>query len=210
MSRRVVLATRNAGKVDELRRILADAGLDVELVGADAFAALPDVAETGTTFAANALLKARAVAAYTGLPAIADDSGLCIDALNGMPGILSARWAGRHGADDANLELVLAQLDEVPDERRGAHFFCAAAVAMPPGRHGEPGEARVVEGQVDGSLLRARRGAGGFGYDPIFLPYGSQLTTAEMSAAEKDAISHRGQAFRGLVPVLAELLAAGG
>ena len=206
MSRRVVLATRNAGKVEELRRILADAGLDVELVGADAFAALPDVAETGTTFAANALLKARAVAAYTGLPAIADDSGLCIDALNGMPGILSARWAGRHGADDANLELVLAQLDEVPDERRGAHFFCAAAVAMPPGRHGEPGDARVVEGQVDGSLLRARRGSGGFGYDPIFLPYGSQRTTAEMSAAEKDAISHRGQAFRGLVPVLAELL----
>ncbi len=206
MSRRVVLATRNAGKVEELRRIVADAGLDVELVGADAFASLPDVAETGTTFAANALLKARAVAAYTGLPAIADDSGLCVDALNGMPGILSARWAGRHGADDENLDLLLAQLDEVPDERRGAHFFCAAAVAMPPGRHGEPGEARVVEGQVDGSLLRARRGTGGFGYDPIFLPYGSARTTAEMPAAEKDAISHRGQAFRGLVPVLAELL----
>jgi XTP/dITP diphosphohydrolase len=202
----VVLATRNAGKVEELRRIVADAGLDVELVGADAFASLPDVAETGTTFAANALLKARAVAAYTGLPAIADDSGLCVDALNGMPGILSARWAGRHGADDENLDLLLAQLDEVPDERRGAHFFCAAAVAMPPGRHGEPGEARVVEGQVDGSLLRARRGTGGFGYDPIFLPYGSARTTAEMPAAEKDAISHRGQAFRGLVPVLAELL----
>ncbi len=206
MSRRVVLATRNAGKVEELRRIVADAGLDVELVGADAFASLPDVAETGTTFAANALLKARAVAAYTGLPAIADDSGLCVDALNGMPGILSARWAGRHGADDENLDLLLAQLDEVPDERRGAHFFCAAAVAMPPGRHGEPGEVRVVEGQVDGSLLRARRGTGGFGYDPIFLPYGSARTTAEMPAAEKDAISHRGQAFRGLVPVLAELL----
>jgi XTP/dITP diphosphohydrolase len=202
----VVLATRNAGKVEELRRIVADAGLDVELVGADAFASLPDVAETGTTFAANALLKARAVAAYTGLPAIADDSGLCVDALNGMPGILSARWAGRHGADDENLDLLLAQLDEVPDERRGAHFFCAAAVAMPPGRHGEPGEVRVVEGQVDGSLLRARRGTGGFGYDPIFLPYGSARTTAEMPAAEKDAISHRGQAFRGLAPVLAELL----
>jgi XTP/dITP diphosphohydrolase len=208
VSRRVVLATRNAGKVDELRRILADAGLDVELVGADAFAALPDVAETGTTFAANALLKARAAAAYTGLPAIADDSGLCVDALNGMPGILSARWAGRHGDDDANLDLLLAQVAEVGDERRGAHFFCSAAVAMPPGRHGEPGECRVVEGQVDGSLLRARRGTGGFGYDPIFLPYGSQRTTAEMSAAEKDAISHRGQAFRGLVPVLAELLGA--
>jgi XTP/dITP diphosphohydrolase len=206
VTRRVVLATRNAGKVAELRRILADAGLDVELVGGEAFAALPDVAETGTTFAANALLKARAVAAYTGLPAIADDSGLCVDALNGMPGILSARWAGAHGADDANLDLLLAQLAEVPDERRGAHFFCSAAVAMPPGPHGQPGEERVVEGQLDGSLLRARRGTGGFGYDPIFVPYGSARTTAELDAAEKDAISHRGQAFRGLVPVLRELL----
>jgi XTP/dITP diphosphohydrolase len=207
MPRRVVLATRNAGKVDELRRILAEAALDVELVGADAFAALPDVAETGTTFAANALLKARAVAAYTGLPAVADDSGLCVDALNGMPGILSARWSGRHGDDDANLDLLLAQLAQVPDERRGAHFFCAAAVAMPPGPHGTPGECRVVEGQVDGSLLHARRGTGGFGYDPIFLPYGSSRTTAELGAAEKDANSHRGQAFRGLVPVLRALLA---
>jgi XTP/dITP diphosphohydrolase len=206
MTQRIVLATRNAGKIAELRRILADAGLDVEIVGADAFAALPDVAETGATFAANALLKARAAAAYTGLPSIADDSGLCVDALNGMPGILSARWAGAHGDDEANLDLVLAQLSDTPDERRGAHFFCAAAVAMPPGRHGEPGECRVVEGQVDGSLLRQRRGTGGFGYDPIFLPYGSARTTAEMDPGEKDAISHRGQAFRGLVPVLADLL----
>lgn len=207
MSRRVLLATRNAAKVAELRRIIADAGLDVDLVGADEFAALPEVAETGTTFAANALVKARSAAAYTGLPSIADDSGLCVDALNGMPGILSARWSGVHGADDANLDLVLAQLAEVPDERRGAHFFCAAAVAMPPGHHGEPGECRVVEGEVDGSLLRQRRGSGGFGYDPIFLPYGSALTTAEMSPEAKDAISHRGQAFRALVPVLADLLA---
>jgi XTP/dITP diphosphohydrolase len=206
MTARVVLATRNAGKLAELRRILADAGLDVELVGADAFAALPDVAETGATFAANALLKARAAAEYTGLPAIADDSGLCVDALNGMPGILSARWAGAHGDDDANLDLVLAQLSDTPDERRGAHFFCAAALAMPPRHHGAPGDQRVVEGQVDGSLLRERRGTGGFGYDPIFRPYGSARTTAEMDPAEKDAISHRGQAFRALVPVLAELL----
>jgi XTP/dITP diphosphohydrolase len=203
---RVVLATRNAGKVAELRRILAEAALDVELVGADAFAALPEVAETGTTFAANSLLKAHAAAAYTGLPAIADDSGLCVDALNGMPGILSARWSGRHGDDEANLDLLLAQLDQVPDERRGAHFFCAAAVALPPAPHGRPGEARVVEGELDGSLLRARRGTGGFGYDPIFEPYGSALTTAEMDPAAKDAISHRGQAFRALVPVLADLL----
>jgi XTP/dITP diphosphohydrolase len=206
MTARVVLATRNVGKLAELRRILADAGLAVELVGAEAFAALPDVAETGATFAANALLKARAAAEYTGLPSIADDSGLCVDALNGMPGILSARWAGAHGDDDANLDLVLAQLSDTPDERRGAHFFCAAALAMPPGHHGEPGDQRVVEGQVDGSLLRERRGTGGFGYDPIFRPYGSSRTTAEMDPAEKDAISHRGQAFRALVPVLAELL----
>ena len=128
MSARVVLATHNAGKVAELRRILGDGGLDVELVGADAFAALPDVAETGATFAANAILKARAAAAYPGLPAVADDSGLCVDALNGMPGILSARWAGAHGGDDANLDLVLAQIADTPDERRGAHVFCAAAV----------------------------------------------------------------------------------
>ncbi len=209
MSRRVVLATRNEGKIAELRRILAAAGVDVELVGADAFDALPDVAETGSTFAANALLKAQAVAAHTGLPSIADDSGLCVDALNGMPGILSARWAGVHGDDEANLDLVLAQLADIPGERRGAHFFCAAAVAMPPVRHGQPGECRVVEGAIDGVLLRDRRGTGGFGYDPIFLPYGSERTTAQMSPAEKDAISHRGQAFRALAPVLAELLDAG-
>lgn len=206
MTARVVLATRNSGKVDELRRILADAQLDVELLGADAFAALPDVAETGTTFAANALIKARAVAAYTRLPAIADDSGLCVDALNGMPGILSARWAGRHGDDEANLALLLAQLAEIADERRGAHFFCSAALVVPAGPDGGPAE-RVVEGQIDGRLLRERRGTGGFGYDPIFQPYGQSRTTAEMSAAEKDAISHRGQAFRALVPVLRELTA---
>ncbi|MGB8020155.1 MAG: RdgB/HAM1 family non-canonical purine NTP pyrophosphatase [Candidatus Nanopelagicales bacterium] len=208
MTRRVVLATRNPGKVGELRRILADAGVDVELVGADAFPAMPDVSETGATFAANALLKARAMAAHSGLPAIADDSGLCVDALSGMPGVLSARWAGRHGDDEANLDLVLAQLAEVPDERRGAHFFCAAALAMPPGPHGDPGQCRVVEGEVDGILTRERRGTGGFGYDPIFLPYGSALTTAELDPAAKDAISHRGQAFRALVPVMAALLAS--
>lgn len=207
MTPRAVLATRNAGKLDELHRILAAAEIDVELLGAQAFEALPDVAETGSSFASNALLKAHAVAAHTGLPSIADDSGLCVDALNGMPGILSARWAGAHGDDAANLDLVIAQLADTPDERRGAHFFCAAAVAMPPGEGGEVGACRVVEGTIDGALLRQRRGTGGFGYDPIFLPYGSERTTAEMSADEKDAISHRGQAFRALAPVLAELLA---
>jgi XTP/dITP diphosphohydrolase len=200
MGRQVVLATRNAHKVNELRRILAAAGLDVDLKGVDVFADVPDVPETGTTFAANAELKARAVAAATGEPAVADDSGLCVDALNGMPGVLSARWAGGHGDDDANLDLVLAQIADIPDDRRGAHFACAAALALP------DGTTRVVEGRLDGALIRERRGTGGFGYDPIFVPDSDRRTTAEMSPAEKDAISHRGRAFRALVPVLAELL----
>ena len=200
MSRRLVLATRNRGKVAELRRILADAGLSVELVGTEAFADLPDVAETGTTFAANALLKARAVAEHTGLPAVADDSGLCVDALNGMPGIFSARWAGRHGDDPANLDLVLGQLADVPDGRRGARFVCAAALCLPGGPE------RVVEGELAGTLLPERRGSNGFGYDPIFVPDGHDRTTAQMSATEKDALSHRGQAFRALVPLVEELV----
>lgn len=188
----VVLATRNVGKVRELSRILGSA---VDLVGLDGFPDAPDVAETGATFEENAFLKARAIAAYTGLPAVADDSGLCVDALNGMPGIFSARWAGRHGDDQANLDLVLAQLADVPDERRGAHFYCAAAFVAGTAEH-------VVSGQVEGQLLRAPRGDGGFGYDPIFRPDGFSVTTAEMTANEKDAISHRGKAFRALVPVI--------
>ena len=200
MTARVVLATRNQHKVTELRRILDGAGLDVELVGTEEFPDLPDVAETGTTFAANALLKAKDVATRTGLIAIADDSGLSIDALNGMPGILSARWAGKHGDDRANLELVLAQLADVPPSRRSAAFHCAAAVATP------QGDERVVEGTLEGTVIDEPRGGNGFGYDPIFSPRGYVLTTAELTPAEKDAISHRGQAFRALVPVLRELL----
>lgn len=207
MSRRVVLATRNRHKVDELSRILSSAHVDVELVGADSFPALPDVAETGATFAANALLKARAVAEATGLIAVADDSGLCVDALNGMPGILSARWAGRHGDDVANLELVLGQLVDVPEGRRGAQFRCAAAVALPPSPDGTPGEERVVEGELVGTLVSEPIGSNGFGYDPIFRPLGESRTTAQLSPAEKDAISHRGRAFRALSVVLADLLA---
>jgi len=197
---RVVLATQNAHKLVEMRRILDEAGLDIELVGTDEFPDLTDVAETGSTFAANALLKARSVCAETGLPAIADDSGLGVDALNGMPGIFSARWSGSHGDDLANLNLLLGQLTDVPDARRGAAFHCAAAVVLPDGTE------RVVEGTIDGTLIREPRGSNGFGYDPIFVPVGESRTTAEMSAEEKDAISHRGRAMRALVPVLQDIL----
>jgi XTP/dITP diphosphohydrolase len=192
----LVLATRNSHKLTELRRILSDAGVTVELLGIAAFPDVPDVPETGATFAENALTKARATAAATGLPAVADDSGLCVDALGGMPGVLSARWAGRHGDDQANLDLVLAQLADVPDERRGAHFACAAVIALPGGR------SRVAEGRLDGVLTRAPRGSNGFGYDPIFVPLGERRTTAEMSPAEKDAISHRGRALRALAAIV--------
>lgn len=199
--KRLVLATHNPHKVVELRRILADADLgDVEIVGVDAFPGLPDVAETGVTFAENALLKAHAVAAATGLPAVGDDSGLCVDVLGGSPGVFSARWSGRHGDDLANLELLLAQLSDVPDDRRGAHFACAAALALP------AGDERVAEGALPGSVIRYPRGTNGFGYDPIFVPDGGPATLAEIPAVEKDAISHRGRAFRALVPVIAELL----
>jgi XTP/dITP diphosphohydrolase len=184
----LVLATRNPGKVRELARIL---GEQVSLAGLDTFPGAPDVPETGATFEENALLKARAVAAYTHLPAVADDSGLCVDALNGMPGVLSARWAGTHGDDRANLNLVLAQIADVPDARRGARFVCAAALV-------DGTREVVVTGSLAGRLTRAPRGSGGFGYDPIFLPDGFGLTTAEMTPEAKDAISHRGRAFRAL------------
>jgi XTP/dITP diphosphohydrolase len=196
----VVLATKNRKKLDELHRILEAQGIDIDLLGIDAFPDLPDIPETESSFAGNALLKAREIARITGLPAVADDSGLCVDALNGMPGILSARWAGRHGDDEANLDLLLGQLADIPDRRRTAAFHCAAAVALPDGTE------RVVEGTIDGVLIRERRGTNGFGYDPIFIPLGRDVTTAEMSAEEKDAISHRGQAMRALAPVLADLL----
>jgi XTP/dITP diphosphohydrolase len=195
---RVVLATRNRGKITELRRILA--AYDIELAGLDDYPEIGDVVEDGESFTENALLKARTVAAATGVVAVADDSGLAVDALNGMPGILSARWAGTHGDDVANLELVLAQIADLPDSRRGAAFVCAAAAVSPDGRH------VVVEEQVVGSLIRQPRGSNGFGYDPIFVPTGETRTTAELSAEEKDAISHRGKAFRALVPRLSELL----
>jgi XTP/dITP diphosphohydrolase len=198
---RIVLATRNAHKVLELKRILKHAGLpDVELVGLDSYPEIPDVAETEDSFEGNAMLKAEAIAKATGLIAVADDSGLTVDALNGMPGILSARWAGKHGDDEANLRLVLAQLSDVPDGRRGGAFVCAAVAASPTG-------GRVAaEGQLRGSIIRIPRGSNGFGYDPIFVPAGADRTTAELTADEKDAISHRGIAFRELSGRLATLL----
>jgi XTP/dITP diphosphohydrolase len=192
----VVLASRNEAKLRELSRIL---GTEVRLRGLEEFPGAPDVPETGATFEENALLKARAIAAYSGLPAVADDSGLCVDALNGMPGVLSARWAGRRGDDKANLDLVLAQVADVPDERLGARFVCAAALVVP--AEGQARE-RVVTGEVEGRLIHVPRGSGGFGYDPIFLPDGFSQTTAEMTPEAKDAISHRGRAFRALVPFI--------
>jgi XTP/dITP diphosphohydrolase len=201
----LVLATRNAAKLRELARILGgeDPGGQIRLVGLEAFPDAPDVPETGATFEENALLKARAIAAHTHLPAVADDSGLCVDALNAMPGVLSARWAGGHGDDQANLNLVLAQVADVPDARLGAQFFCAAALVAP----ADDGKLRewVVTGEVKGRLTRVPRGTGGFGYDPIFVPDGFEQTTAEMTAEAKDAISHRGRAFRALTPFILTL-----
>ena len=200
MTDRLILATRNAGKIVELRTILGDAGLGVELVGADAYPEIPDVVETGVTFAENALLKAHALAQATGFPAVADDSGLCVDVLGGAPGIFSARWAGRHGDDKANLDLLLAQLGDIAAPHRAAHFACAAALALPDGTE------RVVMGRLRGTLRFEPAGTNGFGYDPILQPDGYQVTCAELSPEEKNAISHRGEAFRGLVPVVRELV----
>ena len=198
MSVQLVLATRNAKKLAELDRLLAGAGLDVEILGSDAFGDLPEIEETGSTFVENSLIKARAVSTHTGLIAIADDSGLCVDALDGQPGIYSARWAGEGATDESNLDLVLEQIRDVEPAHRTAHFACAAALVLP------SGEEYVVHGQVNGVLLTQRRGEGGFGYDPIFLPDGFDATTAEMTPEQKDAISHRGQAMRALVPVIQE------
>jgi XTP/dITP diphosphohydrolase len=198
VNRRVVLATRNPGKVAELRRILAE--YDVELVSLEEFPDAPEVAETGETFVANALLKARAIAAATGLVAVADDSGLAVEALNGMPGVLSARWSGRHGDDAANLELVLGQLADVPLDRRRAAFVCAAAAVTPDGRE------VVVEERLEGTLVDEPRGTNGFGYDPVFVPAeGDGRTFAELTPEEKHALSHRGRAFRALAAELAKL-----
>jgi len=199
---RVILASHNAKKLAELQRILSAAvpGLAPEQIISSAGIALPDVVEDAVTFEGNALLKARSAAAATGLLAVADDSGLAVDVLGGAPGIFSARWSGRHGDDEANNDLLLAQLGDVPDAHRTARFVCAAALVAPDGTE------TVERGEMVGALLRERHGEGGFGYDPLFLPEGETRSAAELTPAEKDAISHRGKAFRALARHVAPLL----
>jgi len=203
MTVKVLVASRNAKKLRELQRVLDRAGIHgIELVGLDEVPPFPEAPETGATFEENAAAKARDGALATGLPCVADDSGLEVDALNGMPGVLSARWSGAHGNDEANTALVLAQLADVPDERRGAAFVSACALAVPAGNDAA---VTVVRGEWRGTIERAPRGTNGFGYDPVFRPEGEERTSAELSAEEKDAASHRGRALALLVPALEAL-----
>ena len=191
---RLLLATRNPAKLDELRRILAVKAPQLDVVGLDDVPPYEEVPETGATYAENALIKAREAKVRTGLLTVAEDSGLAVDALNGMPGVLSARWAGKAKDDNANLRLVLEQLADTPDERLGATFICVAVLITPDGVE------TVVEGRMPGHLAREPRGHNGFGYDPIFVPEGLSVTGAELDPQDKDEISHRGKALRALVP----------
>jgi XTP/dITP diphosphohydrolase len=207
---RIFLASANAKKVAEMHRILAEHVPDIEVLGIGDVEGYVEPVEDQPTFEGNALLKARAGVAATGLPSIADDSGLCVDALNGMPGVLSARWSGRDKSDARNNELLLEHLDDVPDERRGAHFACAIAWVRPDGSE------HVVEGRMDGHIIREQRGSGGFGYDVVFVARehetagdGLGLTSAELPPGEKDRISHRGRALRELAPYVAADLTSG-
>jgi XTP/dITP diphosphohydrolase len=210
---RVFLATRNPGKLAEMHRLLTEHVPDVEVLGLDDVPAYDEPAETEATFEGNARIKALAGLAATGLPSLADDSGLAVDALNGMPGVLSARWAGVSGSraerDRANNDLLLAQLADVPDERRGAAFHCSVVLALPapPGGDGEVA-VHAVDGIMRGRVIRELRGAGGFGYDVLFCADGHDVTTAELPPGEKDAISHRGRALREIAPVVAAALGA--
>jgi XTP/dITP diphosphohydrolase len=188
---KVVLASRNAKKLVELRRVLGPLVPGIEVLGLDDVTPFDEPAETEPTFEGNALIKARACFAATGLPSIADDSGICVDALNGMPGVLSARWSG--AGDAANNQLLLTQLADVPDERRGAAFVAAVALVWAGGEV-------VEEGRMPGRILRAEQGEGGFGYDPLFAADGNTVSNAELTPEQKDAISHRGQALRALAP----------
>lgn len=195
------LASRNAKKLAEMDRILGRQVPHLRVRGLDDVAAYDEPVEDQPTFEGNALLKARAGLAATGLPTLADDSGLCVDALNGMPGVLSARWSGPPKDDARNNELLLNQLADVPDERRGGHFACAIAFCHPDGTE------LVVEGRMDGRILRETRGSGGFGYDVLFAAVEHpDLTSAELAPDDKDAISHRGRALREIAPLVAQAL----
>ena len=194
----LLVASRNRKKLAELRRVLDGAGVALTLLSLDDVAPFDEAPETGATFEENALAEARDAHRASGLPSVADDSGLEVDALNGMPGVLSARWSGRHGEDRANTALLLAQLGDVPDERRGAAFVSACALVSSAGEV-------LVRGVWPGSIVREARGDGGFGYDPVFLPSGSSRTAAELTPEEKDAVSHRGRALAALLPGLREL-----
>ena len=198
---KVLVASRNAKKLEEMQRILREHLEAVEVLGLDDVEPYDEPVEDQPTFAGNALLKARAGVASSGLPTLADDSGLCVDALNGMPGVLSARWSGPPKSDQRNNELLLAQLADVPDERRTAYFTCAVALVLP------DGTVRTVEGRMDGVITREPRGSGGFGYDVVFEAEDRPgVTTAELTPVDKDAISHRGKALRQIAPVVADLL----
>ena len=198
---KVLVASRNAKKLEEMQRILREHLIEVDVLGLDDVAPYDEPVEDQPTFEGNALLKARAGVVASGLPTLADDSGVCVDALNGMPGVLSARWSGPPKSDDRNNELLLAQLADVPDERRTAHFTCAVALVLP------DGTTRVVDGRMDGRIIRGVRGSGGFGYDVLFEADDRPgVTTAELDPADKDEISHRGKALRAIAPVVADLL----
>lgn len=194
----VVLASRNPKKLVELRRILTSRLPTVEVLGLDDVTPFDEPAETEPTFDGNALIKARACLAATGLPSLADDSGLCVDALNGMPGVLSARWSGE--GDRANNALLLRQIADVPEARRTAQFHCSVAMCLPDGTE------LLEHGDMPGRILRAEQGDGGFGYDPLFAADGHDVSTAQLSAADKDAISHRGKALRAIAPHLVKAL----
>ncbi|MDZ5623406.1 RdgB/HAM1 family non-canonical purine NTP pyrophosphatase [Nocardioides sp. HM23] len=197
----ILVASRNAKKLEEMQRILRDHLDQVEVLGLDDVAPYDEPDEDQPTFEGNALLKARAGVASSGLPTLADDSGLCVDALNGMPGVLSARWSGPPKSDERNNNLLLAQLADVPDERRTAYFTCAVALVLP------DGTVRVVQDRMDGRITREVRGSGGFGYDVLFEADDRPgVTTAELDPADKDAISHRGKALRQIAPIVGDLL----
>ena len=203
--RKIVLATQNKGKIAEFERLLAEFASDVQVLGLRDFPELPDIAETGESFIENSLLKARGICEFTQLPTLADDSGLCIDYLNGDPGIYSARWSGVHGDDVANIAKVLLQLEGVQASDRSAQFVCEVALVFPNG-HKHQNHEVIESGKLEGFITLSPRGTAGFGYDPIFQPVGSELTLAELTHDEKDRISHRGIAMRAIAPRILELL----